>query len=90
MSKRVIGSKILATEITEKELDSGLVMPDTASTEGTRFAVFAIGDEVTKCTVGDTIYVPSQMGRAALKSATINYEGKELVVLSENNIVMVE
>lgn len=87
MSKRVLGTKILARELTKKTLDSGIVMPDTAGTEKTRFEVFAIGTEVRECTVGDVVYVPQQIGRSR---PVMNYEGEELTVLDENNLVIVE
>ncbi|HSH24820.1 MAG TPA: hypothetical protein VLA13_04705 [Massilibacterium sp.] len=85
--KRVIGTKILAKEVTEKELDSGIVLADTVSTEKTKFEVYAIGYDVTECTVKDLVWVPSQVGRSR---PTINVDGEELTILEQSSIVLVE
>jgi co-chaperonin GroES (HSP10) len=47
----------------------------------TQFLILAIGDEVTKVKVGDTIYLDKHIG------AKIEHEKEEFMVIEENSIL---
>lgn len=85
--KKVLSNNILAVELQQKELDSGLVLADTVESEKTRFKVEAIGEQVAAVRVGDVVYVPSKVGKTRPE---LVMDGVTYTVLSETNVVIVE
>lgn len=86
--RKIQGPTIFATEITKKDIGSGLIAPDTASTQKMMYQVEMVSDEVTRdIMVGDTIYVAPKV--AASRHSLI-VDGVEYTVFDESNIIMVE
>ena len=85
--RKVHGTNILAKELNNKTLDSGLVVPDTAASERSRFVVIAVGGDVEYIKPDDVVYVSPLVGRTR---PDIVIDGDELTILNESIVIVSE
>lgn len=73
-----LGKRILIKPIVEEKKPSFIIVKDEAPQS---YSVLAIGDDVTKVKVGDTIYI------AAYSTAEIKYVDEKFQIVVEDNII---
>lgn len=71
-----IGKRLLVKPV---EISSGALILKTS--KPTQFIVHAIGDEVTKVKLGNTVYIDKYMG------AELEHEKEKFIVLDESQIL---
>ena len=71
-----VGKKILIKPV---EVKQGTLI--VSSQKPTQFHVIALGDEITKVKVGDTIYLEKHYG------VEIEYEGQKFLVIDESSVL---
>jgi co-chaperonin GroES (HSP10) len=73
-----IGKRLLVKPIEVKSTASGLLL---STIKPTQFQVIQVGDEVTKVSVGQTVYIEKH------RSIEIEHESEKFLVIEESSIL---
>ena len=86
MKGKVLGTRLLTTELKEEKTASGIVIADTVDNT-TRYKVHFVGIERQEIELDDVIYVPEQIGK---NSPKLTIKGTEYTVIDENKVAYYE
>lgn len=84
---RVIGERILVQRFPAMEDDGGLLIPEKVKKRPYKGTVLAVGDEVTKISVGEVVNFSEYAGNFLEKS---DFEESDLIVMRQDEVLAVE